>query len=123
MLLKHLTHPSLLFNYSSTNVLYIDYLRFKIRRAQSDKTTIADANIQTSLITNRPAPVNNGNPCSPLPRSGTHASGVVTRKDKVPKVIKMTSPVPTKPTFGNHIPNSVNTPKVIIAMPRPCEKV
>ena len=101
----------------------IAYLRFKIRCAQSDKTTTADAKIQTSLITNRPAPVNNGNPCSPLPRSGTHASGVVTRNDRVPKVIKMTNPVPTKPTFGNHIPNNVKIPKVIIAIPKPCEKV
>ena len=39
------------------------------------------------FITSLPAPVSSGNPCSPLPKSGTHTSGVVTRKESVPIVI------------------------------------
>ena len=61
-------------------------LFFKIRCAQSANTTTAPAKIHTSLMTSRPAPVSSGNPCSPLPKSGTQTSGVVTRKDSVPNV-------------------------------------
>ena len=55
-------------------------------------------------MTRRPAPVSRGNPCSPLPKSGTHTSGVVTRKDKVPNVMTIASPAPTKPVFGEKMP-------------------
>ena len=98
-------------------------LFFKIRCAQSANTTTAPARIHTSLMTSRPAPVSNGNPCSPLPKSGTHVSGVVTRKDSVPNVMIMTSPEPTKPILGNQIPNNVKIPNDMIAIPKPCEKV
>ena len=53
---------------------------FNILCAQSENTTIAPAMIAVSFITSLPAPVSSGNPCSPLPKSGTHTSGVVTRK-------------------------------------------
>ena len=53
-----------------------------------------------SFITNLPAPVNKGKPNSPLPRLGTHTSGVVTRKESVPRVMIIASPAPTSPTFG-----------------------
>ena len=98
-------------------------LFFKIRCAQSANTTTAPAKIHTSLMTSRPAPVSSGNPCSPLPKSGTQTSGVVTRKDSVPNVMIMTSPEPTKPTFGNQIPNNVKIPNDMIAIPKPCENV
>ena len=98
------------------------YLFFKMRCAQSASTTTAPARIAVSLITNRPAPDNKGNPCSPLPKSGTQHSGVVTRNESVPKVINMTRPVPTKPIFGNQMPKSVKIPKDMISNPKPCEK-
>ena len=57
---------------------------FNILCAQSENTTIAPAMIAVSFITSLPAPVSSGNPCSPRPKSGTHTSGVVTRKESVP---------------------------------------
>ena len=62
---------------------------FNILCAQSENTTIAPAMIAVSFITSLPAPVSSGNPCSPLPKSGTHTSGVVTRKESVPIVMIM----------------------------------
>ena len=56
---------------------------FNILCAQSENTTIAPAMIAVSFITSLPTPVSSGNPCSPLPKSGTHTSGVVTRKESV----------------------------------------
>ena len=98
------------------------YFRFKMRCAQSDSTTNAPARIAVSLITSLPAPESNGNPCSPLPKSGTQHSGVVTRNDSVPNVIRMTRPDPTKPILGNQMPKSVNTPNDMMSNPKPCEK-
>ena len=72
-----------------------------------------------SFITNLPAPVNKGKPNSPLPRLGTHTSGVVTRKESVPRVMIMASPAPTKPTFGQKMPRNVRMPIVMIRMPSP----
>ena len=98
------------------------YVFFKMRWAPSANTTTAPARIAGSLITKRPAPVNNGKPCSPLPKSGTQHSGVVTRKESVPKVINMTSPDPTKPILGNQMPKSVKMPNDMMSKPKPCEK-
>ena len=61
-------------------------------------------------MTRRPAPVSKGNPCSPLPKSGTHTSGVVTRKDKVPNVMTIASPAPTKPVFGEKMKSEMAEP-------------
>ena len=70
-------------------------------------------------MTRRPAPVSRGNPCSPLPKSGTHTSGVVTRKDKVPSVMTIASPAPTKPIFGeNQNTQSMRKPiSIVLFMP------
>ena len=73
---------------------------FNILCAQSESTTIAPAMIAVSFITSLPAPLSSGNPCSPLPKSGTHTSGVVTRKESVPTVMIMASPAPTRPILG-----------------------
>ena len=61
------------------------------------------------------------NPCSPLPKSGTHTSGVVTRKDKVPNVMTIASPAPTKPVFGEKMPKTSEIPIPIIKIPNPWE--
>ena len=80
---------------------------FNILCAQSENTTIAPAMIAVSFITSLPAPVSSGNPCSPLPKSGTHTSGVVTRKESVPIVMIIASPAPTRPILGEKIPKNV----------------
>lgn len=95
------------------------YRFFSILCAQSANTTMAEARIHVSLMTNLPAPVSSGKPCSPLPRSGTQASGVVTRNDSVPIVMRMTKPEPTKPIFGNHMPKRVKIPNDMMAIPSP----
>ena len=102
---------------------FCSYFFFNIRCAQSDNTTIAPAMIAVSFITSRPAPVSKGKPCSPLPKSGTHTSGVVTRNESVPNVIMIASPEPIKPIFGEKIPRKVRIPIAMIIMPSPCEKI
>ena len=92
---------------------------FNTLPALSERTTTAPARIAISLMTRRPAPVSKGNPCSPLPKSGTHTSGVVTRKDKVPNVMTIASPAPTKPVFGETMPQNVKIPIPIIKIPNP----
>ena len=95
---------------------------FNILCAQSENTTIAPVMIAVSFITSLPAPVSSGNPCSPLPKSGTHTSGVVTRKESVPIVMIIASPAPTRPILGEKIPKNVRIPIAMIRMPNPCEK-
>ena len=95
---------------------------FNILCAQSENTTIAPAMIAVSFITSLPAPVSSGNPCSPLPKSGTHTSGVVTRKESVPIVMIIASPAPTRPILGEKIPKNVRIPvreavRVVFHMP------
>ena len=75
-----------------------------------------------SFNTNLPAPESRGNPCSPLPKSGTQHSGVVTKNDSVPIVITITSSSPKIPILGVKIPNRVKTPIDIIRIPNPFEK-
>lgn len=66
---------------------------------ESDNNTTALARITMSLITNRPAPDSNGKPNSPLPKSGTQTSGVVTRKESVPSVMIMARVSPANSPF------------------------
>ena len=75
-----------------------------MRCAESDSSTMAPANMAVSLITRRPAPDNRGKPNSPLPRLGTHTSGVVIRNDKVPMVIMMARISPMIPIRGKNNP-------------------
>lgn len=75
--------------------------------ALSDNTTIAPARIAISLMTKRPAPDSKGNPCSPLPKSGTQTSGVVTRKESVPMVMITAKTAPINPIFGKKMPRKV----------------
>ena len=72
-----------------------------------------------SLITSRPAPESNGKPNSPLPRLGTHTSGVVTRKDSVPSVMIMANVSPISPTFGKKIPRNTRIPILMMSAPNP----
>ena len=94
-----------------------------MRCAESDSSTMAPANIAVSLITRRPAPDNRGKPNSPLPRLGTHTSGVVTRNDKVPMVIMMARISPMIPIRGKNNPKKTSIPMVQIKAPRPWAKV
>ena len=78
--------------------------------AESDSTTMAPASMAVSLITSLPAPVNRGKPCSPLPKSGTQTSGVVTRNESVPNVMMIANPAPASPILEENIPKNVSMP-------------
>ena len=101
---------------------YASRRRANSLRAVSESSTTAPARIAVSFITSRPAPESNGNPYSPLPRSGTQTSGVVTRNDSVPRVIITASTSPARPMRAEKNPRKVRMPIPMISNPNPWEK-
>lgn len=95
---------------------------FNILCAQSENTTIAPAMIAVSFITSLPAPVSSGNPCSPLPKSGTHTSGVCHQERERSDRHDNSKSAPTRPILGEKILKNVRIPIAMIRMPNPCEK-
>ena len=91
-------------------------------RAESAITGRAPASIKTSLSTRRPAPDRKGKPCSASPRSGTQASGVVSKKVKVTSGVPNASAPPSRPARHEIGLESTSRPIRISTKPSPVEK-
>src|SRR6266404_7055883 len=87
-----------------------DGLRHNQVLAESARVTTAAPSMMASLMMSRPAPDRYGNPCVEAPNAGTHASGVVTKNERVVRDIRMRRKLPAAETCGRMGYDAIRTP-------------